>query len=408
MGGDHAGKGGRQHQDQQPGDALLGVGPDTGAKISRGLICRQNGGHLLHILGALIGQNIDCIVDGDNAHKHALVVHNGHCGKVVALHLTGHELLVIGNLHGDHVVVHNIDQRGIRVCQQQVTGRDNTLQAVALHNIVDIDGLGVLALPPDGIQRLPDIHLFFQPDIFRGHQAAGRALGVVQQLVQALTGLLGGFLQHPLDHACGHILQQVGGIVQAHLLNGADQLHVGEGVDQVIPGFIGHIGEGLGGHFLFQQAEHHQTVVLVQLLQQLCQVGGLLLLGDLTQLDVLLFYQHLEQAALGQHLGVSLDLLVPGFLFLGLPDVLLQVLCGFLVQISDQLLAHLVRDISGQLLHRQGGLGQFVFLFFHFHFAYLLPYSGGWYRAKQKAPPTARIHPLPGLPRAQSRALSPR
>ena len=30
------------------------------------------------------------------------------------------------------------------------------------------------------------------------------------------------------------------------------------------------------------------------------------------------------------------------------------------------------------------------------------------YRAKQKAPPTARIHPLPGLPRAQSRALSPR
>ena len=214
------------------------MGPDTGAKISRGLIRGQNGGHLLHILGALIGQNIDCIVDGDNAHKHALVVHNGHCGKVVALHLTGHELLVIGDLHGDHVVVHNIDQRGIRVCQQQVTGRNNTLQAVALHNIVDIDGLGVLALPPDGIQRLPDIHLFFQPDIFRGHQAAGRALGVVQQLVQALAGLLGGFLQHPLDHACGHILQQVGSIVQAHLLNGADQLHVGEGVDQVIPGFI--------------------------------------------------------------------------------------------------------------------------------------------------------------------------
>ena len=38
-------------------------------------------------------------------------------------------------------------------------------------------------------------------------------------------------------------------------------------------------------------AEHHQTVVLVQLFQQFGQVGGLLFFGDLAQLDVLLFDQ---------------------------------------------------------------------------------------------------------------------
>ena len=38
VGGDHAGKGGRKHQDQQPWDALLCVGPDAGAKVGGGIV----------------------------------------------------------------------------------------------------------------------------------------------------------------------------------------------------------------------------------------------------------------------------------------------------------------------------------------------------------------------------------
>ena len=118
----------------------------------------------------------------------------------------------------------------------------------------------------------------------------------------------------------------------------------------------------------FQQTEHHQTVVLVQLFQQLGKVGGLLFLGHLAQLDVLLFDQQLQQTALGQHLGVCLDLFVIGFLPLCLPHILLQILGGFLVQILRQLLTHLGGDIGGQLLHRQVlfRVG-FQLLFFHIH-----------------------------------------
>ena len=116
MGGDHAGKGCRKHQNQQPGDTLFGVSPDAGAKISRGIVVRQNSRHLLHILGGLVGQDIDRIVDGDDTHEHALVVHNGHGGKVVALHLTGHILLVIRDFHRDHVVVHDLGHRGFGFC----------------------------------------------------------------------------------------------------------------------------------------------------------------------------------------------------------------------------------------------------------------------------------------------------
>ena len=102
-----------------------------------------------------------------------------------------------------------------------------------------------------------------QTDVFGGHQAAGRAFGVVQQLVQALTGLAGRLFQHPLDHACGHIFQQVGGVVKAHILDGAHQLDVGESIHEVVAGLIGHIGECFRCNVLFQQTEHHEAVVLI-------------------------------------------------------------------------------------------------------------------------------------------------
>ncbi|VUX07992.1 Uncharacterised protein [Faecalibacterium prausnitzii] len=368
MGRDHAGEGSREHQDEQPGDTLLGVGPDAGAEVGGGIVVGQNSCHLLHIFGALIGQDVDRVVDGDDTDEHALVVQNRHRSEVVALHLAGHILLVIRDLHGDDIVVHDVHDGGRGVRQQQAAGRHDALQAVALHHIAGIDRLGVLTLLADSGEGVTDGHLLPQTDVFGGHQAAGRALGVVQQLVQALTGLAGRLFQHPLDHACGHIFQQVGGVVKAHIFDGAHQLDVGESIHEVVAGLIGHIGECLRCNVLFQQTEHHEAVVLVQLFQQLGQVGGLLFLGHFAQLDVLLLDEQLEQTALGQHLGVGLDFFVVGLLFFGLADVLLEVFGGLLVQVFGQLLAHLSGNIRGQLLHRKS---LFLFalrgLLFFFH-----------------------------------------
>ena len=353
------------------------MGPDACTEIGGGIVIRQNGCHLLHILGALVGQDIDCVIDGDDTNKHALVVQNGHGGKVVALHLAGHILLIVRDLHGDNVVVHDLGDGGVQVSQQQAARRDNAHQAVALHHIAGVHGLGVLALLTDGVERLRHGHILPQADIFGGHQAAGRAFGVIQQFVQALTGLLGGLFQHTLDHTCRHIFQQVGSVIQTHLLDGTHQLHIREGVDQIVAGFVGHIGKSLGGNFLFQKAEHHQTVVLVQFFQQLGKVGGLLFLGHLAQLDVLLFDEQFQQAALGEHLGVGLDFLVVGLFFFGLAHILLEVLSCFLVQVLGQFLADFGGNISGQFLHGHGLLGcRFLLLVFQLHWAYLLIFYG--------------------------------
>ena len=375
------------------------MGPDAGAEVGGGIVVGQNSCHLLHILGALIGQDVDGVVDGDDTDEHALVVQNGHRGEVVALHLAGHILLVIRDLHGDDIVVHDVHDGGRGVRQQQAAGRHDAQQAVALHHIAGVDRLGVLTLLTDSGEGITDGHLLPQTDVFGGHQAAGRALGVVQQLVQALTGLAGRLFQHPLDHACGHIFQQVGGVVKAHILDGAHQLDVGESIHEVVAGLIGHIGECFRCNVLFQQTEHHEAVVLVQLFQQLGQVGGLLFLGHFAQLDVLLLDEQLEQTALGQHLGVGLDFFVVGLLFFGLADVLLEVFGGLLIQVFGQLLAHLIGNIRGQLLHRKS---LFLFalrgLLFFFHLCSSSFLSQEDTAASTQKAPLLRRRPRAALP----------
>ena len=98
------------------------MGPDARTKIGRCIVIRQNSSHLLHILGGLVGQDVDCIVDGDDTDEHALVVQNRHGGEVVALHLTGHIFLIVRDLHGDHIIVHDVLNGSLWVGQQQTAG----------------------------------------------------------------------------------------------------------------------------------------------------------------------------------------------------------------------------------------------------------------------------------------------
>ena len=164
---------------------------------------------------------------------------------------------------------------------------------------------------------------------------------------------------------------------------------------------IGHIGKGLGRHFLFQQAEDHQTVVFVQFFQQLGQVGRLLFLGDFAQLDILLFHQHFQQAALGQHFGVGLDLFVTGLFFFGVPHILLEVFGGLLAQVFGQLPADFRRDICGQFGHRERCFRGRALFFFQFHLCSSLPFPAD--RTAHKTKSAACFPQRAVLPAARTR-----
>ena len=203
------------------------------------------------------------------------------------------------------------------------------------------------------------------------------------------------------------------------MIDGGDQLDVGELIHQLVPRLVRHIGEYLGGHFLFQQPEHHQPVVFVQFFQQFGQVGGLHILGDFPQLDVLFFDQQLEQPALGQFVGGGRRF--PRLLLFGVPHVLFQVLGGLLVvQVAGQLFPHLGGDIGGQFLHghlflmlvqsaRRLPAESVLLLFFHGSIPpqLLVSQEGTVHRKTKKAQPAAGACPAPARKAALFTAARP-
>ena len=80
-GDDLAGKGGGDHQQQQPRNTGFEGVKGTGAEV--GLVRRQHSRHLFHILRGLFLQNVDGVIDGDDTHQAIFCVHHGEGQKVI-------------------------------------------------------------------------------------------------------------------------------------------------------------------------------------------------------------------------------------------------------------------------------------------------------------------------------------
>ena len=293
MGQDHAGKGGGQHQHQQPGDPVAGVLEHAGGKIA--VLTGLHSGHALEVLGGLFDQNVGGVVNRYDTDQHSLAVHHRHGDKAVPVQFIGHFLFVVGDLHADDVVVHQLFHGLVRTGQQQVPGADHAQQLVALGHIQGIDRFGVFPLPPDHVQRLGHGHILAQPDILRRHDAAGGIGRVVQQPVQAVPGLFAGLRQHPLDHAGGHLFQNIRRVVQGHFFQRGGQLRVAEFFNQFAAGLLTQPSKNFRRHVLFHQTEQQQPLLHVHLFHGLGQVGGLHIFGQFPQFAVFLCFQQLLQ-----------------------------------------------------------------------------------------------------------------
>ena len=165
----HARERSGQHQDQQPGNPLLRVLPYAGSEIACRLVLRDDRGHLLHVLGGLVHQDVHRIVNRDDSDQHALIIHDRHRVEVVLRELMRHILLVVRHLDADQILVHQITDRRVRIIEQQIAGADDALQPVFVHHIAGIHRLGVRSLLPDFLQRLTDGEVLPEPDVLGRH-----------------------------------------------------------------------------------------------------------------------------------------------------------------------------------------------------------------------------------------------
>ncbi|CAN4032934.1 Helix-turn-helix domain-containing protein, partial [Dysosmobacter welbionis] len=151
VGQDHPREGGGQHQHHQPG----GPGPPglKHAGLEIRLVARQDGGHLLDILGDLFLQDVHGVVHGDDAHQAVLRVHNGQGQEVVFVQGLGHILLVVQGVGGDHMGIHDVPHHVVLLRQQNGADGEIPQQVAALVNdVADVDGLLVRAGAADALQ----------------------------------------------------------------------------------------------------------------------------------------------------------------------------------------------------------------------------------------------------------------
>ena len=100
-----AGDGGRQHQKEEPEESVFGMGKDRGLQIA--VLTRDNGGHLGDILGVFFLQDINCVIDRDNADQTVFAVNNRHGQKVVTVKDMRNILLIVNRADVGDVGFHD-------------------------------------------------------------------------------------------------------------------------------------------------------------------------------------------------------------------------------------------------------------------------------------------------------------
>ena len=195
------------------------------------------------------------------------------------------------------MVLHDVPDPGPGVGQEELPDGDHPHQDPVVGDIAGVDGLLVHALPADALEAVGDGGVRPEGDELRGHDGPGAVLGVVEELVDLLAGLGPGVAQDAGDHAGGHLLNDVHGVVQVELVQDLPELPVAERADEALLVLaVIQVGEDLGGQLLGEEAEDDGLLVRLQLPQEGGDVHLVHLREELPQGTKLLMFDQLRQA----------------------------------------------------------------------------------------------------------------
>ena len=121
---DHRRELGAREADQQPRQAVAGDVEDR----LRLLLLGRGAGHLVDVLGGLVLDDVEHVVDGDRAHQTILRVDHRNGDEVVLVDDVGDLLLVGVDRHRDDVGGHDVAEQRGRAGRDQPTQANETEQ----------------------------------------------------------------------------------------------------------------------------------------------------------------------------------------------------------------------------------------------------------------------------------------
>jgi hypothetical protein len=231
----------------------------------------------VHVLGRLLVDHVDHVVDGDHAQHAALRVGHGDRQQVVARdQLSGLLLIGVGaDAHGlrDHQLRHAAVGRR----RDEAPERDHAAQAPALVDHVEVeDRARLVSGRPDPLDRLLRGELLVQRDESRGHHAA-RARRRMTLRPLELLALRAGQVPHDL---CPPLLRDSRDQLQ-HVVDLEPPDHVGQAlVGERIGDRRQLLGRQLAHHaggaaLAEEQLDHGADLVRGEAREQRCDVGRL-------------------------------------------------------------------------------------------------------------------------------------
>ena len=132
-------------------------------------------------------------------------------------------------------------------------------------------------------------HILLQGQKLHVHDRTGAVLRIFQNFVDGFPHLRRGLIQNADDHAGGHLLHDVHRVVQIQLVQHLGQLRVGKAVDEQLLALRLQLHEYLRRRLLGQQTVQQGHQLLLTLLQQQGDVGGLHGQEQVAQLGIALF-----------------------------------------------------------------------------------------------------------------------
>ena len=239
---------------------------------------------LLHVLGLLVPDNVDDVIDGHDAEQPVVEIDHRQHGVVVSSEGAGDGLPVDTGANGLDRLLHELADSLAGAAQQQVAHADHALDAAIVgdHHQV-LEPLGDRP-GPDRVNGLGDGHVAAQREVIGGHQAAGRLAVVPDQVSQRRRGGQRHRGEQVFPERLRHLLEQVHRVVRRH--GGHEPCRVAEILlDEVLHDPHGqgrlHLGEGLGRGVVVHPLQDVRRFVLGERFERVGGIRRLLLLDGL-------------------------------------------------------------------------------------------------------------------------------
>ena len=175
---------------------------------SEDAVLLRKASEVVHVLGGLLGDDVDDVIDGDDTEHTTVYVGDRHGQQVVAGHDLGDFFLVGIGFDADRVGNHHVADHASRRGRDQAADRNDAAQGTHLIDHVQVEDRLVVVGP--GAQRFDGLlgrHLRVEGDEVGHHDPAGAGLGVELGLLELRARLLreqvddrlAPFFRDPLD-----------------------------------------------------------------------------------------------------------------------------------------------------------------------------------------------------------------